>query len=118
MARAQTVEETAGTDLQAVTSLRVKNFKAIRDSGELKLTPLTVFVGNNGVGKSSVIEALEAIHTMAWVGLDAAIDERWRGFDYIRNRSTLTGGPEGAAALVVAVAFLPDSGAAGSLCWR
>ena len=37
----------------------VKNFKAIRESGRLKLTPLTVLIGNNGSGKSSLIEALE-----------------------------------------------------------
>src|SRR6476661_3170813 len=40
-------------------SIRIKNFKAIRDSKVIRLTPLTVFIGNNGSGKSSVIEALE-----------------------------------------------------------
>ena len=35
---------------------RLKNFKAVRDSGEISFTPLTVFIGNNGSGKSSVIE--------------------------------------------------------------
>jgi len=78
---------TTRTTPLAVSSFRVKNFKAIRDSGTLQLTPLTVFVGNNGVGKSSVVEALEAVHTMASDGLDAAIDGRWRGFEYIRNQS-------------------------------
>ena len=37
--------------------IRVRNFKAIRDSGALKLTPLTVLIGNNGSGKSSLVEA-------------------------------------------------------------
>ena len=79
---------TTKTTPLAVSSLHVKNFKAIRDSGMLQLTPLTVFVGNNGVGKSSVVEALEAVHMMARDGLDAAIDGRWRGFEYIRNQSS------------------------------
>ena len=33
-------------------SIRVQNFKAIHDSGTVKLTPLTVLIGNNGSGKS------------------------------------------------------------------
>ncbi len=41
-------------------SLRVRNFKAIVDSKTLKLGPLTVFIGNNGSGKSSLVEALES----------------------------------------------------------
>lgn len=40
----------------------IRNFKAIRDSQRLKLTPLTVLIGNNGSGKSSLIEALETFH--------------------------------------------------------
>jgi AAA15 family ATPase/GTPase len=38
-----------------LTSCRLVNFKAIRDTGNLRLTPLTVFIGNNGSGKSSVV---------------------------------------------------------------
>ena len=45
--------------------LRIRNFKAIRDCGSLELTPLTVFIGNNGSGKSSVIEALDTLRTLA-----------------------------------------------------
>jgi len=78
---------TTKTTPLAVSSLHVKNFKAIRDSGTIQLTPLTVFIGNNGVGKSSLVEALETVQIMAWNGLDAAIDERWRGFEYISNQA-------------------------------
>ena len=38
-----------------LSTLRVKNFKAIRDSGPLKLRALTVFIGNNGAGESNAI---------------------------------------------------------------
>ena len=44
-------------------SVRVRNFKAIVDSKAVKLGPLTVFIGNNGSGKSSLVEALETYQT-------------------------------------------------------
>jgi len=31
--------------------IAIENFKAVRQSGEVELTPLTVFIGNNGSGK-------------------------------------------------------------------
>jgi len=39
-------------------SLRVRNFRSIRDSGEIKLSDLNVFVGPNNSGKSSILYAL------------------------------------------------------------
>jgi hypothetical protein len=67
-----------------LNSVRVKNFKAIRDSGEVALTPLTVFIGNNGSGKSCLVEGLETVQLMASEGLDKALAP-WRGFEYARN---------------------------------
>lgn len=66
---------------------RIRHFKAIRDSGPVSFTPLTAFIGNNGVGKSSVIEALEAYQKLALVGIYAAT-ERWRGFEHIWNKAS------------------------------
>jgi predicted ATPase len=66
---------------------RIRHFKAIRDSGPIAFTPLTAFIGNNGVGKSSVIEALEAYQKLALVGIYAAT-ERWRGFEHIWNKAS------------------------------
>lgn len=40
-------------------SFQLKNFKAVRDSGMIEFTPLTAFIGNNGSGKSSLIEGLQ-----------------------------------------------------------
>jgi len=59
-------------------TVRVRNFKAVRDSKAIRFTPLTAFIGDNGSGKSSVIEALEALRTMVLQGLDAAM-RPWRG---------------------------------------
>ena len=42
-------------------SLRIKNFRSIRDSGEIELSDLNVFVGPNNSGKSSILYALMMI---------------------------------------------------------
>ena len=41
-----------------ITHIRVKNFKSWRDSGEVKLAPLTGFFGTNSSGKSSLLQML------------------------------------------------------------
>jgi predicted ATPase len=56
-----------------LATLQVKNFKAIRDSGPLKLGALTVFIGNNGAGKSSALEALQVFRDVVLDGLDSAL---------------------------------------------
>lgn len=67
-------------------SFQVKNFKAIHDSNTIDFTPLTVFIGNNGSGKSSIIEALATYQMIVRNGLDEAMNY-WRGFEYIRNQA-------------------------------
>ncbi len=67
-------------------SFRVENFKSIRDSGRVKFSWLTAFIGNNGAGKSSLIEAIETQRDIALYGLDAAFS-RWRGFEHVWNKS-------------------------------
>src|SRR5262249_18679464 len=66
-------------------SVAVDNFKAVQKSGAVALTPLTVFIGNNGVGKSSLVEAIETYQEVLLRGLDPALD-RWRGIQYVRNQ--------------------------------
>lgn len=78
---------------QAIKSLRIRNFKAIRDSGDIEFTPFTVLIGNNGSGKSSLIEALETFQTIVERGLDEAMN-RWRGIENIRNRAVPPVGEE------------------------
>lgn len=68
----------------ALKSFRLKNFKAVRDSGVVPFTPLTVFIGDNGSGKSSLVEGLQTYQRVVTDGLDAAMD-MWRGFEHIRN---------------------------------
>lgn len=70
----------------ALSSFHLINFKAVRNSGRLKLTPLTAFIGHNGSGKSSLVEALETVRTLTLHGLDQAMIP-WHGFEYIHNRA-------------------------------
>jgi AAA15 family ATPase/GTPase len=65
---------------------RLQSFKAVRDSGTLAFGPLTVFIGNNGSGKSSLIEGLETLWEIALNGVDSAM-VRWRGFEYVWNQA-------------------------------
>ncbi|MCG3167247.1 MAG: hypothetical protein POELPBGB_03034 [Bacteroidia bacterium] len=64
-----------------IKSLEVKNFKAI-EKGKVKLTPLTAFIGYNGMGKSSMLEGLEMFRSIIMSGLDIAI-RPWREFEHI-----------------------------------
>ena len=65
---------------------RVRNFKAVRDSGELRFGWLTAYIGNNGSGKSSIVEGLETFRDIVADGLDHAM-RRWHGFQHIWNHA-------------------------------
>jgi predicted ATPase len=71
---------------RVLSALRVQNFKAVHDTGLLKPGGLTVFIGDNGTGKSSVLEALRFLATLAHEPLDLALGPfvayehvRWKG---------------------------------------
>jgi len=49
-----------------------EHFKAIHKSGQIVLQPFTVFIGMNGSGKSSILEALEAYRSIVLNGLNSA----------------------------------------------
>lgn len=67
-------------------SIRIRNFKAIVDSKTGRLGPLTAFIGNNGSGKSSLIEALETYQKIVTDGLDDAM-QRWMGIEHVRHKA-------------------------------
>ena len=66
-------------------SARIDNFKAIRSGPPVAFTPLTVLIGHNGSGKSSLIEALETYRTIVDRDLDAAM-ARWFGMPHVWNK--------------------------------
>ena len=67
-------------------SVSVGGFKAIVNAGPVPLTPFTVFIGNNGSGKSSIIEALQTYRAFVLDGIDAAM-EPWLGLEHVRNKA-------------------------------
>lgn len=67
-------------------TFQLRNFKAVRDSGRITFGGLTVFIGNNGSGKSSIVEGLETFRDIVLDGLDATM-HRWRGLEYVWNQS-------------------------------
>lgn len=72
-----------------IKSIAVENFKALRDSGVVKLKPLSVIIGNNGSGKSSLLEAAETYRRVVLEGVDAAM-EHWQGFEHVRHKAALS----------------------------
>lgn len=68
-----------------LTSLKIARFKAVGDSGDLRLDNFNVFIGRNGSGKSSVIEFLELLTQTVEFDLQFASNQFRRGRDVIRN---------------------------------
>jgi len=56
-----------------LAGIQIKNFKAIQDSKTIKFRPLTAFIGNNGYGKSSIVEAMEKFQSIVLSGLNEAM---------------------------------------------
>lgn len=66
-----------------IQRVSIENFKAIYKA-DLPFEPFTVFIGNNGTGKSSVIEALRVLQTAVNTNLNDAFRD-WGGLDKVRN---------------------------------
>jgi predicted ATPase len=66
--------------------LRIQGFKAAKDSGYVELQPLTLFIGRNGSGKSSLVEALQWMQDAYFDDLLRATDSRFRAFSYLLNK--------------------------------
>src|SRR5690348_5987657 len=66
--------------------LKIQGFKAVKDSGYVDLQPLTLFIGRNGSGKSSLVEALQWLQDAYFDDLLRATDNRFRAFSYLLNR--------------------------------
>jgi predicted ATPase len=85
-----------GYSMALIEGFRVQNFRALRDVtvGKLSvqtnnadaLTPFTVVIGKNGVGKSSLFDAFGFVADCLNVGVEAACDQKQRGgFDRLRS---------------------------------
>lgn len=65
---------------------RIRNFKAIRDTKTVRFAPLTVLIGNNGSGKSSLLEAMETYQATVLGGLEAGF-QKWGSFQNVWNQA-------------------------------
>ncbi len=69
-----------------IKKIFIENFKAIHHGTGLDIQPFTVFIGNNGTGKSSIIEALRALQIGVSSDLNSAFEE-WGGLEKVRNNN-------------------------------
>jgi len=65
---------------------RIQNFKAIRNTKTIRFAPLTVLIGNNGSGKSSLLEAMETYQAVVVDGLEAGF-QKWGSFQNVWNQA-------------------------------
>ena len=70
-----------------IESLRVKNYRALRDIELKQLKPLSVFLGANGSGKSTLFDVFAFLAECFTVGLRQAWNKRG-GFKELRTRGS------------------------------
>lgn len=68
-----------------IESVRIKNYRALRDLELKNLNHLTVFLGPNGSGKSTIFDAFAFLAECFTLGLRKALDKRNR-FRELRSR--------------------------------
>lgn len=73
-----------------IYSVKIENFKSIRDSGEILMNPLNVLIGPNGAGKSNFISFFKLLNKISNGQLQIYINENGRSenFLYFGNKSS------------------------------
>ncbi len=71
-----------------LTKINVAGFKAIYDSGPIELGPLTLLIGRNGAGKSSLVEAIQWLQECTIFRIGHATRKRFHAFDELVNHRT------------------------------
>lgn len=87
--------------MSKIEGIRIRNYRALRDvkfgrlyqdwrkDGQSPLTPLTVVIGRNGVGKSSFFDVFGFLSDCLQFGVEEACDRNGRGgFDRIHTKET------------------------------
>ncbi|MCC7349573.1 MAG: AAA family ATPase [Phycisphaerales bacterium] len=73
------------SDIRKVKRLAMRQFKSI-ERCDIELSPITILVGRNGVGKSNILDALRFVADALRNTLEYAIRERG-GIDQVRRKS-------------------------------
>lgn len=79
----------------ALKSIHIRNFKSIRDSGELEIKPLNILIGANGVGKSNFISFFKFLNNIYNQELQLYINKNGRADNFLyfgRKTSEFLGG--------------------------
>lgn len=74
-----------------ISSIRIENFRTLRNV-RIDLRPLTVVVGPNGVGKSSLLEFIHAVCSVEKTPFQYAIS-KWGGFNHALSYGALESDP-------------------------
>lgn len=78
---------TKGCD-KLIRSLYIDNFKALNDI-TFKMNQITVLIGTNGSGKTSVLQALDLIVNFAQMDIDAYLEKRnWKPYELKSKTNT------------------------------
>jgi predicted ATPase len=76
-----------------IKSLYIDNFKALNDFS-IELHPLTVLIGSNGSGKSTILQAIDLVCSLVKMDLHSYLDQRkWASDDiksYLSNKRHIT----------------------------
>jgi predicted ATPase len=67
-----------------IKDIHIRNFKAVKDSLGMPLQPFTAFIGNNGTGKSSILEAMQTLQLCITEDLMSGF-KRWGGLEKVHN---------------------------------
>jgi predicted ATPase len=65
--------------------LTIRNFKAIQDV-TIEFTPLTVLIGENGCGKSTILQAIEFLHFVSFRDISEYFREKGWGIDELKSQ--------------------------------
>ncbi|MGK7902543.1 MAG: AAA family ATPase [Hormoscilla sp.] len=97
-----TQQEHSPKSVPRIESLKVKNYRTLRDLELKNITPLTVLLGPNGSGKSTIFDLFAFLSECFSVGLRKAWDKRGR-FRELRSR-----GAEGPIVIELKYRETPD----------
>lgn len=78
-----------------IHTVRIQNFKSIRDSGDLEIRPMNVLIGANGVGKSNFISFFQLLNRLYEQQLQLYVAQNGRADNILyfgRKRSDFLGG--------------------------
>lgn len=69
-------------DVERMKSFRIKNIKAFKDSGDIEFKPITIFVGKNSCGKSSLLRFPTVLAQTALANTDSPLMFYGKMLDY------------------------------------